>query len=337
VIYISILSAKKPTTMKKVLITIICFTIISCSSDEKAIEVVLNDVTHGAIIRTLNFNNAEFELDNLNSFFSVDIEEQDEQFGGLLERLDVYVRFKDNTTSTGDFSTNESLIENITAADFGIGASPDNLPSLTLNYTFLDLLNTTGLTQSQVECKDQFLLRLDVILNDGRSFSEGSASSIIIAFNTFFSSPYCYTINVVEPIADDLFTGSYFYTSVLDGPNGPTFGDPHFVEITNGHSNSVRHVKLKHILSHPSNELPRTYEFSIVCDESVFGKNQLSSVIGYCDPNAAPILLGPGNENAPVDLNDDSVFELWFVEGYKGWDGECGFGTAPSRIRFTKQ
>ena len=29
-------------------------------------------------------------------------------------------------------------------------------------------------------------------------------------------------------------------------------------------------------------------------------------------------------------------FELWFVEGYLGFDGNCGFGTAPSRIRLSK-
>ena len=42
-------------------------------------------------------------------------------------------------------------------------------------------------------------------------------------------------------------------------------------------------------------------------------------------------------ENAPINPIDDSVFEIWFVEGYEGYDGDRGFETAPSKIKFTKQ
>jgi len=322
--------------VRRIFILVLCLVTIACSEDDKAIDIVTQELEYGAVIRTLKINNAEFDINNSNSIFSVDVEAQDKENGDLLEAVDILVSFQDNTLAGGNFSTNEILVESLPASEFT--RTGQGLPRITLEYSFDQLTTAVGLSQSVIDCKDQFLVRLVVRLTDGRSFTTGNASSIILAFNTFFSSPYCYTINVVEPIEEDSFVGTYMYSSVLDGPNGPTFGSPSMVEITNGHSNNVRFVPLKHNMSHPSNELPRNYEFSIVCDEVVFEKNQLSSVIGYCIVNSgAPILLGPGTQNAPVNTDDDSVFEVWFVEGYDGWDGGCDFGTQVSKIRFTKQ
>ncbi|PQB04599.1 hypothetical protein [Aureitalea marina] len=308
-----------------------------CNTDDKPIDQVLNDVEYGAVVRTLQFNQAEFYVNQPDGIFSVDIEIQDELNGGLLERLDLYVSFVDNSGTTNSLVSQEFSAGSIPASDFGRQGN-DGLPNLTLEFQFSDLAGIVGVPVGQIQCKDQFLLRVDLVLTDGRSFSTGSASSFIIAYETFFSSPYCYTINVVEPIDKDLYLGTYRYESLVDGPlGGPTFIPEGLVEVFKGHSNNVRYIPLKHLLSHPSNELPRNYYFTIACDESVFGKNQLSSVIAYCSVSGAPILLGPDEENAPINPLDDSVFELWLVEGYEGWDGECGFGTAPSRLRFTKQ
>lgn len=320
---------------KRILLLLTLCTVVACNTDEKAIETVMEELEYGAVIRTIEFNNSEFVVDDLSSVFSVVIEEQDEEDGALLETVEIYVRFQDNTPGGDNFSTQETRLGSLIPEDFTLG--PNGFPRMTLELGYQELLTTTGVAHSVVECKDQFLVRLEVRLTNGLVLTVGNASSIILAFDTFFSSPYCYTINVVEPIDPDSFTGTYFYSSVEDGPLGPTFGPPQVVQISRGHSNTVRTIPMKHILSHPSNELPRDYEFSIVCDEAVFQKNQLSSVIGECGFSGGPILLGPGPENAPINPDDDSGFELWFVEGYLGFDGGCGFGTAPSRIRFTKQ
>ncbi len=322
--------------MRGFLALILVTVFVSCSNDDKAIDIVNEELEYGAVIRTLSFNNSEFNINNTSSVFSVEIEMQDKENGDLLESVDVYAAYLDNTPAGGNFSKQEVFIKKLMPEDFTNG--PNGLPRMTLETQYNVLANALGVSQDLIACKDQFLVRLVVNLTDGRSFTTGTASSIILAYETFFSSPYCYTINVTEPLEEDLFTGTYRMSSVLDGPLGATFEDPGLIEITKApHSNAVRQVLLKHRLSHPTNELPRIYEFSIVCDEVVFRKNQLSSVIGYCSFNSSQILLGPGEENAPANLLDDSVFEIWFVEGYLGFDGNCGFGTAPSRIRFTKQ
>lgn len=325
----------KKLIMKKHFLFVVLFylLLIGCSSDEKPIETVVNGIEHGAFLRTLQINNSEFSIDNLESNFSVDIQEQDEEDGGLLQSVNVYVRFLDNTIATGDFSTSEVLIQTLQPSDFSPGSF--DLPITTIDYTFNELLETTGIEHDIVECKDQFIIRLELNLSNDFVFSSHNASACILGFDTFFGSPFIYTINIVEPIENELFTGTYLYESILDGPFGPTFGEPFLVEVTNGHSPNVRTVKFDNFPL----RLPRTYRFSIVCDELIFEKNQLryNTLNSPCGEDGQPILLGPDTVNSTINPLDDSVFEIWFVEGYLGWDGVFGFGTVPSRIRLTKQ
>ena len=306
-----------------------------CSEDDKPIDFVFQNITYGSFIRTLAFAPADLIQNDPTSSFSVLLEQQDFEDGGLLERMDVYVSFVDNTPDNGINNTQEAFLTTYQASDFEQG--PVGLPRLSLNYTFLDLLNVTGLTLSQTACKDQFSIRVEVGLTDGRTFSVGSGSSCVIAFETYFSSPYRYLVNIVEPAPEDLFTGTYRYTSVLDGPFGSTFGPPQLVEITAGAQRNVREIRFFGTDEVPTNGRPRPFYFSLVCDQAVFWENQLRKTNANCSEGANDILLGPGPENATITPLEDSVFELWIVEGYLGFDGSFGFGTQPSRIRFDKQ
>lgn len=325
--------------------SLILLGLFSCNNDEQTIEVVTEEVERGAVIRTIAINNADFDISNTQSTFSIDVEEMDIEDGGLLEELTIFVHFRDNTPANGNNSTTSTFLQSIPADEWVEGPTLEGLPRTSLMYTYEELLNTTGLAAADISVKDQFLISLDLKLTDGRVFNASNASSIIIAFNTFFSSPFCYTINVIEPIPEDLFTGMYLMESILESPLGQTFvdinGQPFpngsIVEVVKGHSENTREFRARHALHHVSIELPRRWEFTVVDDQIVMGKNQLSSPEGYCIRNSAPALLGPDTVNGMTDPNDDTVFELWFVEGYLGFDGSCGFGTAPSRYRFSKQ
>lgn len=307
--------------------------LLGCSNDEKAAETVLTDVERGAFLRTLQINNSEFNIEDLSSRFSVQIQEQDLEDGDLLDRVDVYVRFLDNNMQNGNASSEEVLLETLSATDFAPGSF--NLPVTTLNYDFERLLTATGVDHALLACKDQFIIHLVLTLTDGRTFSDSNSSACIIGFDTPFGSPFIYTINIVEQIDPDLFTGMYLYESILDGFFGPTFGPPFLVEVKNGNSHNEREVTFDNFPTRP----PRMYRFTIACDELIFGKNQIryNTLNASCLENGQPILLGPDTENAPVNPDDDSRFEIWFVEGYLGFDGDFGFGTVPSRIRLTKQ
>jgi hypothetical protein len=317
------------TVKLQIFIIGILLVVASCGEDEKAIETATDNREIGAYLRTTETINADFAVNVGEDIFSIELEAHDEQDGQLLEEVEVFLSFKPFQSQ----SSSEILLKVLESAIFEIGEF--GKPRTTLNISFTEAAESLGLQIAQVNCKDQFEVRLNYKLIDGRSFTIGQSSSKIIAADDFWSSPFCYTINIIEPIPQDLFTGIYTIENLLDGPLGPTFGNTAIVEITKGHSTNTREMRLRHRLSIPQ-EQPRIFRFTVSCDQSVFSKNLLSSKIGFCDIDPA-ILLGPDTENGPLDMEDDTVFELWFVEGYLGFDGNCGFETAPSRLKFSKQ
>lgn len=308
---------------------LLCFFIISCSNDDKVALTNADDREIAAYVRTTETFNSDFSMNNPSDVFGVELETHDEQNGGLLQEIEVYLTYKQH----GALPSNEIFLKTLERDVFVIGQF--GKPRTSLTVSFEEALNAFNLTMADMSCKDQFEVRINLILSDGRSFTAGAASSKILAADDFWSSPFCYTINVIEPIAEDMFTGIYQLESVVDGPLGETFGETQLVEVYKGHSTNVREMRLRHRLS-IEQEQPRIFRFTIACDETVFSKDLLSSKIGFCGIDPA-ILLGPDTVNATIDPNDDTVFELWFVEGYLGFDGNCGFGTAPSRIRLSKQ
>ncbi|MEP2935439.1 MAG: hypothetical protein ABJM06_06965 [Gilvibacter sp.] len=315
--------------------------LLACSSDDKVVQVVDDGVLGGAFIRTLSFTNSDLVLNDAASTFSVDLEVQDEQEGALFESISVLARFKDNNPEDGDQSGSEVLVKTLESDAFGTSAN--NLPITTLTLTYAELVAATNVLVESIQCKDQFLVRLVLHLTDGRTFSvNDSSSSAVIGFDTIFSSPFCYTLNIVEPIANTQFVGTYEYRSIVDGPIGPTFGLPNTVNIRVGESPNTRVFEANYIVSR-QNEPARTFRFVVSCDEILFRKNQISSFFSWCRPGGGfsfggpPILLGPDTTNAPVNPDDDTIFELHFVEGYLGWDGDCEYGTVPVKVRFTKQ
>lgn len=314
-----------------------CFVLVflSCDKEESVFEEVDENLTIGAYIRTNETYNTGYAVGAPNDVFGINIEVQDEENGELLQNIEVFLSFK---PSEGSIVT-ELLLKTLELDIFVPG--PFGNPSTDLFINQAEAAEALNIQMNEIVCKDQFIVRLKVNLTDGRSFTTGQSSSKIIAVDDFWSSPFCYTINVVEPIAETEFVGTYFLEHIEDGPLGPTFTGSQFVEVYKGHSTNTREIRLRHRLSIEA-ELPRIFRFTIMCDEVFFNKNLLSSKIGFCNDllgnnGGPPILLGPDVENAPVNINDDTVFELWFVEGYLGFDGDCGFGTAPSKIRLSKQ
>ncbi|WP_299767176.1 hypothetical protein [uncultured Dokdonia sp.] len=312
--------------MKKITFIILSiFLCISCNDEEKAIETVLEEVDRGAVLRTLQFNNGEFEVDNPESIFSVNLQEQDIQEGGLLSTVDVFVSFIDNTPTGNSVSTQRILLETLTRDDFT--SSDFSLPAITLEYNFTELLDATGLTINQTNCKDQFRIDMDLNLSDGLTFNVTNSSGTVVNTDGFFMSPFTYLINIVEPINEDLFTGIYEYTSIQDGFFGPTFGDEGLVDIRNReHSTNFRVFDF----------LNFEIEFSVVCDAIIATRYQ-KLPFGCTMDRSDRVLIGPDMIVTTADPNDDTVFELHILEAFGGFDAFCDFENMPSKIRFSKQ
>ena len=123
-------------------------------------------------------------ITNTQSTYSIEVEAQDAQANALLDEVELYVNFKDNTLDKGDSSKSETLFFNIPVEEWQLG--PDNLPRYTLSNNFESLLNVLGLSIDQVSCKDQFIIRLNLKLTMGKNFTTGTVGPSVIAFDTSF-------------------------------------------------------------------------------------------------------------------------------------------------------
>ena len=200
----------------------------SCQDSENTIDTVL-DYETGAILRTISVDSQLLNASDPNSLFSVTIEEQDEQDGGLLQEVRVLVELRDLTTDFTTPATGEVLVQTIPASEFSTG--PVGLPRTQVNMAFGDAAAALGLPldpETGYNPGDIFVVKLELVLTDGRVFGASSAAGIITG--GFFSSPFqynalltCspmsgdYTINMFDSYGDGWQT-----TSGGDGGEGLT-------------------------------------------------------------------------------------------------------------------
>jgi hypothetical protein len=158
------------------LLSVVLFT--GCESDDKAIDQVFDGVSYGAILRTIDVPGKSFNLTDLNSAFSVIVEEQDEEYGALLSEVDVYVS-KDG---------NEVMVNTVPASAFTTGDK--GLPVATISVTLGETLTALGLG-TNYDVGDVFVIRLSLKLTDGREFSASSSSGSLQG--SYFASPFLYS------------------------------------------------------------------------------------------------------------------------------------------------
>jgi len=72
----------------------LCLFILSCSNDDKVAFTNADEREIGAYVRTTATVNADFSITNPDDVFRVELEVHDEQNGGLLEAIEVYLTYK---------------------------------------------------------------------------------------------------------------------------------------------------------------------------------------------------------------------------------------------------
>jgi len=194
----------------------------SCQDSENTIDTVL-DYETGAILRTISVDSQLLNASDPNSLFSVTIEEQDEQDGGLLQEVRVLVELRDLTTDFTTPATGEVLVQTIPASEFSPG--PVGLPRTQVNMAFGDAAAALGLPldpETGYNPGDIFVVKLELVLTDGRVFGASSAAGIITG--GFFSSPFQYNaLLTCSPMSGD-YTINMF-DSYGDGWQTTSSGD----------------------------------------------------------------------------------------------------------------
>ena len=186
----------------KILICSLLMVSFSCQDSENTIDTVL-DYETGAILRTISVDSQLLNASDPNSLFSVTIEEQDEQDGGLLQEVRVLVELRDLTTDFTTPATGEVLVQTIPASEFSPG--PVGLPRTQVNMAFGDAAAALGLPldpETGYNPGDIFVVKLELVLTDGRVFGASSAAGIITG--GFFSSPFQYNaLLTCSPMSGD--------------------------------------------------------------------------------------------------------------------------------------
>jgi len=187
--------------MKKISKFILSFALVAavlsgCDDGDALVDQIVDDTTRGAILRT-RANTGSFDIFRTDDTFSLTIEEQDQENGDLLDRVEIALSFTDNNDGNGDDSVASVLFRTLEKGDFSL--SERGLPEATTSFTLAEALAGLGLTLPQVLPGDAITANLTLFLTDGRTFSRADASGNVTG-GSFFASPYRYTLTLGDGI-----------------------------------------------------------------------------------------------------------------------------------------
>lgn len=191
--------------------------ISSCDDGDKVIDTVFDETTRGAILRTIEADGI-FDRFDTSTTYGFTFEEQDYEDGDLLEKVDLYISFEDNTEANGDSTVDEILIETFLPADFTVGEF--GLPRASYETTLANALSQLGLVEGDFDGGDAIQFRLILTLTDGRTFTNDDSTGTITG--SFFNAPYFYA-PIIKCIPPAPVAGEYtieMEDSYGDGWNG---------------------------------------------------------------------------------------------------------------------
>lgn len=171
--------------------------ITACDDGDKIIDDILETTQRGAVLRTIEVFGQDYDRFDTSSAFGFTIEEQDVEQGALLDKVDIFVNFVDNTTDNGATASSEVLVQTFNASDFTEG--PFGLPRATYESSFAEALSALGVVEGQFDGGDFILFRLQLSLTDGNTYSNDTNTNALTG--SFFASPFQYqrTIKCIPP------------------------------------------------------------------------------------------------------------------------------------------
>lgn len=291
----------------------------ACEDGDKVFDEIQANVQRGAVLRTVNLISNDLPIGDPSGNFSVELEVQDQENGELVQAVEVYVGFRDNTEEVGPGTdVAESLFDTVDSSIFTIGEF--GLPRFTYTVLLPDMLSFVGRSESDITGGDQFTIRFELVLTDGRRFSFADNSGTLTG--SFFSSPFLYTPTVICPLFAD-FSGTY--DLALNNPG--VFSGGVFVE--GNVEVSAIGTTLREIATtnYPQfGGFDRTFQFDLICGDVVVLPEQDQGL--QCTAGV-PLIYNPSPNTTTYDPADDSSITIIFLEDT---EGTCG---GPVEVTFT--
>lgn len=311
----------------------LAFINISCEDEDKD-PAAIDNIDNGAVLTTVAVEGVNFNVfDPSSSDLSVNLLFNDFANNDSMESVDLFVQFIDTTPVNGQvLSLDEVQIGTLTLADFN--EIIDGFPANTFILNGQDALDLLGLTSSDLDGGDLFILRYALNLNDGRTFSSDNVGINVAA--TSHLAPFRYSTEVFCPIDDATYlTGTYLLEQIAgNDPFFPNYGESfgtQTVEIINPDGGTNRTFNFAYFPTAFASDY--RMDLSLVC-----GRINLST-----DTNGGNLGCGGGTIQASedpdniifFDLSDDTVIDLTFLDFTN--DAGCGTGSTPMTVRLTKQ
>jgi len=293
------------------LFVLLALGLFSCQESDNIIDGVLDDFTNGAVLRTISETNTTLTV-GTGTVYSLVVEEQDKEEGALLESVDVYVRFNDNTVlganSASGAGTDESfpatddvLLRNVAASEFAPG--PFGLPRTTITITEADL--AAVLPTGNFDSLDTVTVRLSLNLTDGRVFSDYNAGGIITG--GFFSSPFLYLLDIDSGIGLSYLTESRNSYVVVEGFDNTYAVEAEITDQDNGNNIEGLMVYRRFVDNTPENGDNSTTEelmMSLTTADFTTGPN------GY---PVADVVITEAETLGALTVDDISIGDEFFI------------------------
>lgn len=295
-----------------------------CEDGGQVVDDIVSQEQRGAILRTVSLNSNELPIGNADGNFSVDLEVQDKENGNLVQDVEVYVGFRDNTEDVGPGTdVDDVLVETINNSTFIVGEF--GLPRFSYSITLPELLSIVGRSEADITGGDQFTIRFELVLVDGRRFSFADNSGTITG--SFFSSPFLYTPNVTCAVPSEAFVGMYLIEQITPELGGsPTLSSGTIVELSVG-ATSVERVFLTEQYPVFCGGSFNEFKFDLIC-----GRVSVPTQNGRCVCDDGADWYTQPEVQETYDLNDDSSFLLTFTDDTQS---DCDV-PAQTTYRFTK-
>lgn len=301
------------------------FTFNSCDDGNAVVDEVFDNTTSGIVLRTVNVISNELPIGKSDANFSVEVEMQDVENGALVDHLEVYVSFRDNTVEEGDTDydvLDEAPAGTIPSSEFYPG--PYGFPRATYTLTLDDMLSLLSVNSDILDGGDQFYVRFVAVLTDGRSFS--NTDNTDTSTGSFFASPFLYTPSVTCPVESTLFVGDYLIEQTSGLVDGPTLSDGEIVTLVVGETSVERVFQTANYPDYCTTL--RDFTIELICGEiKIPTQNSGCACTSGGDWFSDPIV------RETYDPNDDSVFLITFTDDTQS---DCS-SPVQTTYRFTKQ
>ncbi len=303
---------------------------VSCSDTDRPIDDLNEGTTRGAVLKTVrDMTSTDIRIGVEGEQVAIVVDVIDREFGDLTEKIDVYMSFEDNNNEGDDNnSIDEQFVTSIPASSFDFSGQ---YPRAEYTISPEEIQGFFGITEDLYTGGDRFIIRLELVLTDGRVFTRSNANNVILG-GPFYDSPFQYNVNITCPVPEGAFTGSYTITAVNGGVLGiPVWGVGEVVEIEQGNSLTTRVFEVQHIPAAGVGQPPTPFAFDLLCTEVVVFSGQNTGLT--CGSGGLFYGPAPDGSVASYDPEADSTLEIIFTDNEVG---DCGEGPTVVSATLTK-